>query len=169
MARPTRRSIARTAWQTLPTALCALIALRQRRRVRRAIAEAAPPEPGPLPAPQPRVAIVLPVRDEAANVDGILASLLAQDYPDFDLTVIDDSSTDATPHLLAAWAARDARVRVHRVDALPPGWAGKPHALHTGATLTAGDWLLFTDADTRHAPETLRLMVGHAARHRLDL
>src|ERR671932_1185689 len=140
--------------RTVPLALCALLALRQDRRVRRALTEVGPPEPEPLPEPPPRVSIVLPVRDEEANVDGVLASLLAQDYPDFDLIVVDDGSTDATPRLLAAWAARDERVRVHRVEELPPGWAGKAHALHTGVGLTAGEWLLFTDADTPHAPET---------------
>ena len=150
-------------------ALCALLALRQDRRVRRALGEVGPPEPGPILECWPRVSIVLPMRDEEANIDGVLASLLAQDYPDFDLTVVDDGSTDATPHLLAAWAARDNRVRVHRIEELPPGWAGKAHALHTGVGLTGGEWLLFTDADTRHAPPALRLTLGHALRHRIDL
>src|SRR5919199_781544 len=155
--------------RTVPLALCALLALRQDRRVRRALTEVGPPEPEPLPEPPPRVSIVLPVRDEEANVDGVLASLLAQDYPAFDLTVVDDGSSDATPRLLAAWAARDRRVRVHRVEELPPGWAGKAHALHIGVGLIAGEWLLFTDADTRHAPEALGLALGHALRHRVDL
>jgi chlorobactene glucosyltransferase len=150
-------------------ALCALAALRQSYRVRRAIAETTPPEAAPLPSPAPPVSIVLPVRNEEANVDGVVASLLAQDYPAFDVTVIDDGSTDATSRLLAAWAARDPRLRIHRIDALPEGWAGKAHALHTGSGLTSGAWLLFTDADTRHAPQTLRLMVGHAVRHGDDL
>jgi chlorobactene glucosyltransferase len=51
---------------------------------------------------------------------------------------------------------------VHRIDSLPAGWAGKANALHTGVQLTTSPWLLFTDADTRHAPQTLRLMMGHA-------
>src|SRR5207245_1416363 len=52
---------------------------------------------------------------------------------------------------------------------LPGGWTGKAHALHTGVTLTSGEWLLFTDADTCHAPRTLRLMVGHALGQQADL
>jgi chlorobactene glucosyltransferase len=159
-------------WQfarALPLALCAAVALRQSIRTRRALAEATPPEPRPLPEPSPRVSIVLPVRDEEENIDAVLASLLAQDYPDFDLTVIDDGSNDATPRLLAAWAARDPRVRVHRIAALPAGWAGKTHALHTGVGATRGAWLLFTDADTRHAPTTLRRMVAHALAQGDDL
>lgn len=119
--------------------------------------------------PAPHVSIIVPVRNEEATIDACVASLLAQDYPDFDLTLIDDGSTDATPRLLAEWARRDQRVQVHRVAHLPGGWAGKAHALHTGVTLTGGEWLLFTDADTCHAPQTLRLMLGHALGQQDDL
>ena len=149
--------------------LAALIALWQSYRAHRSVREMHPPDEVPLPEPAPRVSIILPVRNEEANIDTCVASLLAQDYPDFDLTIIDDGSTDATPQLLAAWQARDGRVHVHRVDQLPCGWAGKAHALHTGIELTCGEWLLFTDADTWHAPRTLRLMVGHALQQQNDL
>ena len=156
------------AW-SLGLAGCAAVALRQWWRVRRTYAELGPPEPGLVALGTPAVAIVLPVRNEAANIDGVVASLLAQDWPAFDLLVVDDGSTDQTPALLAAWARRDPRMRVRRVEQLPPGWAGKPHALHTGAAETTADWLLFTDADTRHAPSVLRLVLGHALRGGLDL
>ncbi len=63
----------------LPLALCAAVALRQSIRTRRALAEAAPPGPHALPDPPPRVSIILPVRDEEENIDGVLASLLVQD------------------------------------------------------------------------------------------
>jgi len=154
---------------TVALSLALGVALRESYRTRRSIAETTLPQPGTLPTPAPRVSIVLPVRDEEDNIDGVLATLLAQDYPDYDVTVIDDGSTDATPHLLEAWAARDPRLRAHRVEDLPSDWAGKTHALHTGVGLTEGEWLLFTDADTRHAPETLRLMLGHAVSHGDDL
>lgn len=149
--------------------LAALFALRQSYRVRRSRAETTTPDPGVLPEPPPHVSIILPVRNEESNIDGVLASLLAQDYPAFDVMVIDDGSTDATPDLLAAWLGRDSRLSIRRIDTLPEGWAGKTHALHVGASLTRGEWLLFTDADTRHAPQTLRLMVGHATRYGDDL
>nr|BBH94186.1 glycosyl transferase [Thermogemmatispora argillosa] len=121
-----------------------------------------------MPDPAPRVSIVVPVRNEEQHLGACLSSLLAQDYPDFEVWAIDDGSTDATPALLAIWQQRDSRLRVTRVDELPPGWAGKAHALHTGATLASGDWLLFTDADTRHAPQALRRMMAHALSLRLD-
>ena len=149
--------------------LAALVALWQSYRAHRSVREMHPPREVPLPEVAPHVSIILPVRNEEANIDACVASLLAQDYPDFDLTIIDDGSTDATPCLLAKWEARDARVHVHRIDELPCGWAGKAHALHTGTEITCGEWLLSTDADTWHAPGTLRLMLGHALHQQNDL
>jgi len=155
------------SWGAL--ALSAFAALWQSHRTRRSIREARPPDSAPLPALAPHVSIILPVRNEQTTIDNCLASLLAQDYPDFDVTVIDDVSSDSTPLLLAEWARRDQRIQVHRLDELPEGWAGKAHALHIGVTRTRGEWLLFTDADTRHAPQTLRLMLGHALSQQDDL
>ena len=109
------------------------------------------------------------MRNEAAHIDACLSSLTAQDYPNFSLLVIDDGSTDSTPQLLAAWSTRDPRVQVQRVHQLPADWAGKAYALHLGVLLTQSEWLLFTDADTRHEPQTLRLMMGHALRQQDDL
>lgn len=163
---PTERL--RRALALAPITLCALMAVRQAARIRRAFAEIMVPVDAPLPASAPRVAIILPVRDEAANIDAVVASLLAQEGVDCELLVLDDGSTDDTPALLAAWAAREPRLRVQRIESLPEGWAGKAHALHTGVGLTTADWLLFTDADTRHAPDTLRRMLGHALRESDD-
>ena len=150
-------------------AVPALVALWQSYRAHRTVRETHPPLDVPLPKQTPHVSIIVPVRNEEATIDACVASLLAQDYPDFDIRVIDDGSTDATPHLLARWARRDQRVQVHRVDQLPGGWAGKAHALHIGVMLTCGEWLLFTDADTCHTVQALRLMVGHALSQQDDL
>jgi chlorobactene glucosyltransferase len=109
------------------------------------------------------------VRNEAAHIDACLASLAALDYPDFSIIVIDDGSTDTTPQRLAAWRERNPRIQVQRVEQLPAGWAGKTHALHQGVMLAEGEWLLFTDADTRHEPQVLRLMLGHALQRQDDL
>ncbi|WP_069804573.1 glycosyltransferase [Thermogemmatispora onikobensis] len=147
----------------------ALVAFWQRHRIKKGIKELTRLDEAPLPEPPPHVSIILPVRNEEAHIDDCLASLLAQDYPDFEIVVIDDGSTDATPARLAEWQQRDSRLRVYRIEELPAGWAGKAYALHTGVLLTQGEWLLFTDADTRHAPQTLRRAVAHAIAHRLDL
>ena len=93
------------------------------------------PGDAPNPATAPRVSIIVPARDEERNTEGCIASLLAQDYDNFEVIVVDDGSTDATPAILARLARTSAGqrlLRVIRVAELPEGWAGKPHALHTG-------------------------------------
>jgi chlorobactene glucosyltransferase len=95
-------------------------------------------------------------------VGACLASLSAQTYPDLEIVAIDDGSSDRTPAILAAAAARDPRIRVLRVDGPPPGWTGKSFALASGVLVTRGRWLCFTDADTVHAPESIARAVGFA-------
>ena len=123
-------------------------------------------------APAPRVSIILPARDEERNIQGCVESLLAQTYPNFEVIVVDDASTDHTSTLLEqlcqSHPLRD-HLRVIRVDHLPEGWAGKPHALHTGVSQATGEWLLVTDADTRHQPEALSTAMRTASERQLDL
>ncbi|HEY7975256.1 MAG TPA: glycosyltransferase family 2 protein [Ktedonobacterales bacterium] len=128
----------------------------------------APPEPAS--AQPPAVSVIVPARDEEQNIRRCVESLLAQDHPSFEVIVVDDGSTDATPDILAQLQCASAgRLRVARVTSLPDGWAGKPHALHVGARMARGKWLLFTDADTRHAPAALRSAVARAERDGADL
>src|SRR5258708_12200541 len=113
----------------------------------------------------PKVTIVVPARNEQRNIRECVNSLLAQDYPHFSVIVVDDASEDATADILLEMQhthPNGARLEVVRVERLPEGWAGKPHALHTGAGMADGDGLLFTDADTRHEPGALRRAVPRA-------
>jgi chlorobactene glucosyltransferase len=113
----------------------------------------------------PKVTIVVPARNEQRNIRTCVNSLLAQDYPHFSVIVVDDASEDSTTDILLEMQhthPNGARLEVVRVERLPEGWAGKPHALHTGAVMADGEWLLFTDADTRHEPGALRLAVARA-------
>lgn len=127
----------------------------------------APPPAGP---PEwPFVSIIVPARNEERNLPTLLPCLLAQRYPNFELIVVDDKSTDATPVILAEWAALDSRLRVVSGRELPPGWKGKPHALHQGVQVARGDWFLFTDADTQHSPFSLSSSISHALAHNIDL
>ncbi|HVB37111.1 MAG TPA: glycosyltransferase [Vicinamibacterales bacterium] len=116
-------------------------------------------ELGPAPA-LPRVSIVVPARDEARSIREAVRSHLAQDYPDWEVIVIDDQSTDGTGAILDALAQTHARLRVIHNTELPAGWLGKPHALQLGADAATGDLLLFVDADVRYAPGLLRAAVG---------
>jgi chlorobactene glucosyltransferase len=118
----------------------------------------------------PLVSIVVPARNEERNLPRLLPSLLGQRYPDYEVIVVDDQSDDATPRILAEWAARDRRLKVVRGADLPAGegWMGKPHAMHQGALAASGEWLLFTDADTVHAPQALSSTVAYALAHDVD-
>jgi len=80
-----------------------------------------------------------------------VASVLAQNV-DLEVLVADDGSTDRTAALVAETARGEPRLRLIEVPALPPGWIGKNHALAVAARQASSDWLLFTDADTRHLP-----------------
>jgi glycosyltransferase involved in cell wall biosynthesis len=115
----------------------------------------------------PRLSVVVPARDEASAIGHALGSLLAQEYPDLEVVVVDDRSTDATGEVIRR-AARDHRVRPIRVDDVPTGWLGKNHALWRGAAIASGEWLLFSDADVMFAPGALRQAVGYATAERLD-
>ncbi len=139
-----------------------------------------PPRPAPRiaadPPPTdlsvwPRVSIIVPARNEARNLPLLLPSLLAQTYPAdrLEIIVVDDGSTDATPAILAEWAAAHPQIRVVTGQPLPPGWKGKPWAMQQGAAAAQGEWLLFTDADTQHAPGALPTTISDAVTRAADL
>ena len=94
--------------------------------------------------------------------------MLALDYPRLEIIVIDDRSTDMTPVILERMAARHPRLRLVRVCELPPGWLGKNHALQLGAAQAQGKFFLFTDADVRLNPDTLRRAAARMQAKRLD-
>ncbi len=112
---------------------------------------------GALPdAECPRVSILVAARDEATGLPQALPTLLAQDYPDYQIIVVNDRSTDATPQILDDIARRDQRLKVIHLQELPPGWLGKPHALTVAYQHAGGEWLAIADADARWAPTLLR-------------
>lgn len=99
------------------------------------------------------VSVIVPARDEARGIRAAVASLAAQGHDALEVIVVDDESTDGTA--AEAWAAATERVRVVEGRPVPGGWVGKSWACHQGYALARGDWLLFTDADVRHAPDTV--------------
>ena len=80
--------------------------------------------------PAPLVSIIIPARDEEKNIGTCLESLLAQDYPNFEVLVLDDNSNDDTAGIVLRLAAQDNRVRLISGKPLPEGWAGKPFACY---------------------------------------
>jgi chlorobactene glucosyltransferase len=117
----------------------------------------------------PFISVLVPARNEETKIARCLESLLAQDYPNFELVVIDDRSTDRTGEIIGELAKRDARVKfVHGKDA-PSGWIGKCNALAYAVGHASGDWFVFTDADTYHHKNSLRDAVSHASDNRIDM
>jgi len=122
----------------------------------------------PAPSCWPRVSILIPACNEAATIETALDSKMKQDYPDLELVVVDDRSTDGTGAAVDRLAACDARVRALHLRDLPHGWLGKVHALHQGMAHVRGDWVLLSDADVHLAPSTLRQAVAYAEHRGLD-
>lgn len=106
--------------------------------------------------PVPLISVLIPARNEEENIETCLKSLQRQDYPNFEIIVLDDNSTDRTAELVEGMAAKDERIRLIKGEPLPEGWAGKPFACYQLAEKARGSWLLFIDADTTHAPHMLR-------------
>jgi len=121
-----------------------------------------------VPGPQPFVSVLVPARDEAANIETCVRSLLDQAYDNYELIVLDDGSTDGTGELLADLAARTPRLRLLRGLPLADGWLGKNWACDQLARAARGAYLLFTDADTRHASGMLAAVASLAVRTRAD-
>ncbi len=126
-------------------------------------------KPAKLTADPPLVSILVPARNEEANIEPCIRSLLAQDYPNFEVVVLDDSSTDQTWTILQRLCAQDPKLRLIQGQALPPGWKGKCFACDQLAQSALGTWLLFTDADTFHSPTSLRETIGRAIANQADL
>jgi glycosyltransferase involved in cell wall biosynthesis len=116
----------------------------------------------------PFVSILFSARDEAEKLPTALATLLALDYPRYEVVAVNDRSSDATGPILDEFATRDARLKVVHIAELPSGWLGKPHGLLKAYEASTGEWLVFTDADVRFAPDVLRRALGLARARNWD-
>ncbi len=125
----------------------------------------APPSQTMPLRPNERLFVLIPARNEAANIADCLRGLLAQNFADFTLIVLDDASDDGTDTIVSELAHNDARLRLIGGKPIEAGWAGKVWACkQLGETaLTEGaDWLLFLDADTRAQPDLVGALLAHA-------
>ncbi|MHB8105169.1 MAG: glycosyltransferase family 2 protein [Dehalococcoidales bacterium] len=109
-----------------------------------------------VPDPAPLISVLVPARDEEKNIRTCVESLQKQDYPNYEILVLDDNSTDRTAAIVSELAAKDSRVHLHFGEPLPDEWGGKSFACYQLAEKAKGDWLLFVDADTIHEPHMLR-------------
>ena len=117
----------------------------------------------------PLISVVIPARNESRVIATVLGSVLESRYAALEIIVVDDRSTDDTAARVAGIAERDPRVRLIEGEPLPEGWFGKPWACVQGARAARGEILVFTDADTRHAPDLLPHAVGALQAERADL
>lgn len=127
-----------------------------------------PASPLQFPTPEisiPEVSIIIPARNEEANLRACLESLTAQIGVAFETILVDDASTDRTREIAQSFAG----VRVISSDPLRQGWTGKNNALIAGAKPARAEWLLFTDADTVHLPGSLARALDEAKKERADL
>lgn len=133
-----------------------------------------------LPAGNPRVSIIVPARNEEAEIGNCLRSLLSLDYDNYEVIAVNDRSTDRTGDIMDGLVSEQSQNRhpvpaknagtrmghaslkvIHHTE-LPPGWLGKTHAMWTAANVASGDWILFTDADVIFKPDALRRALAYA-------
>ena len=122
-------------------------------------------EQSDVPPDAPLVSVIVPARNEAHNIERCVRSILRSSWPNLEVIVVDDRSDDGTGTIVGAIAAEDARLRVIGGVPVPNGWFGKQWACAQGAAAASGSTLIFTDADTVHAP-TLIPRTTHAMRGR---
>ncbi len=107
----------------------------------------------------PGVSVLIPARNEAANIRAAVESILKNPNDEMEVIVLDDHSTDATADIVRSIARNDLRVRLEEAPPLPIGWCGKQHACHQLAGLARFPYLVFVDADVRLSPDALNRMV----------
>jgi cellulose synthase/poly-beta-1,6-N-acetylglucosamine synthase-like glycosyltransferase len=118
--------------------------------------------------PAPKVSVIFSALNEARTIEPALRSMLAIDYPGLEVIAINDRSSDGTGAILDSLAAGNGRIRTLHIADLPSGWLGKNHALHQGAQMANGDYLLFTDADVVFDASSIARAIAHCEQKGLD-
>ena len=116
----------------------------------------------------PRVSVILPARNEEEYIGKCLESLLRQDYQNFEIIAVNDSSNDKTEEILCEYAKKNACMVIVNAKPKPDGWVGKNWACYQGYLRATGDVFLFTDADTIHSPYVMSLALQHLECYNLD-
>ncbi len=116
---------------------------------------------------KPLVSIVIAVRDEERNIEDCIRSFQKQTYSNWEMIVVDDRSRDGTAEIVEKMRGEDPRIRlIKNTENPPPDWSAQVYANGKGVTAARGEWLVFTDADTRHHPAHLRSALAYSLRNR---
>ncbi len=116
----------------------------------------------------PRLSIIVTAKDEAETIEAGLQSLIEQDYPDYEIIVINDRSVDTTGEIINRFASQHRQIKPVHINHLPELWLGKVNALNNGISHATGDWLLFTDADVHHHKTLWRRALTYALTNKYD-
>ena len=125
--------------------------------------------PHGTPSQDALISILIPARNEEANIEKLVKGVLAQQYQNFELIIYSDQSTDKTLSIANEIAKADKRVRVIEGTGLPQGWLGKNHACYKLASHAQGNWLLFLDADVTVSPHFVENALAYAQQKKLAL
>ncbi|HSH31216.1 MAG TPA: prenyltransferase, partial [Candidatus Saccharimonadales bacterium] len=117
-------------------------------------------------AARPSVSVLIPCRNEAGNIGPCLDAVLALDYPDLEIMVLDDRSSDRTAEVVQSY--QNQGVKLLSGSPTPPGWLGKPHACYQLAGQAQGEYLLFVDADCRLDPQAVTKLINQVVSQKLD-
>ena len=121
------------------------------------------------PSQGEKVSVIIPARNEEKNIANCLVHLFKQNYPSYEIIVVDDRSTDKTSHLLENFQKLSTvPLRIVRIEKLPPGWTGKNHGMFAASKVAEGEWLLYTDADTTHRPESISTAMREVKKNNID-
>jgi chlorobactene glucosyltransferase len=116
----------------------------------------------------PKVSIIIPARNEEQDIEKCLESLLKQEYSNYEIIAINDSSSDRTGEIIQKYSTRNTKIIFINAEKKPEGWTGKNWACYQGYIKSAGQLFLFTDADTTHSTSTISLAVNHLLSKDLD-
>ncbi len=117
----------------------------------------------------PNVSVLIPARNEEKNIARCIQSLINQNYPNLEIVVIDDRSTDKTSEIVLSISKKHNNVKLVQIKHCPDGWSGKNHAITNGVKEANGKYLIFTDADTVHYPLCIKSAVKYAMENNVDL
>ncbi len=122
----------------------------------------------PEPPQWPKVSIIISALNEADTIEDAIKTKLNSDYPDFEIIIVNDRSTDGTREIIDRVATTDDRIKVIHIEELPDGWLGKPHALSQAVKIATGDFFLFTDADVFISKDLMRKSIAFCENKKID-